>query len=264
MSYKIKIITLNKESKNSKELLNSIEKQGLTAELYDAIDGRNTIPKLLKNESIDQHRSEKYRLSILNSPEIGAYLSHYRCIQSAYEQNIKKICILEDDVNIDTDFGSTLNQLLDLPEKYEFIRLMELKRCKRKIVKNINEKHLLTRPEKGTLGAQGYLLNRAGMKKIIDNAMPIWKPIDKFYDHYWEIDLQSFSIEPHLIWETLSESSIKKPNFRPHIDFYTSALWTLQKLKRSIKRKIYILKRRVEFYPKSKSSIKMGKTIRKG
>lgn len=264
MNYRINIITLDKNSSSAVKLLESIRKKNMEANFYSAVDGRKTPPDLLRGESVDQNKSEEYRLSTLNNAEIGAYLSHYRCIKSAYEEGIENLCILEDDINIEKDFSSILKKLIDLPKEYEFIRLMELKRCKRKIINKISGKYLLTRPEKGTLGAQGYLINREGMKKVMAHAMPIWKPIDKYYDHFWEINLQSFSIEPHIIWETLSETSIKKPNFKPKVSFKKLTYWKIQKIKRSLKRKIYIIKRRKEFYPKSKSDMKMGKTQRKG
>jgi len=264
MSYRIKIITLDVKSNHPQELLKKIRNQDMEANFFDAVDGRKSLPNLLEGESINQKKSEQYRLSALNNAEIGLYLSHYRCIKSAYEDGIEHLCMLEDDIGIEEQFSSILKKLMELPEKFELIRLMELKRCKRKIITKIDETHKLTRPEKGTLGTQGYIINRQGMEKIINNAMPIWKPIDKLLDHFWETNLQVFVIEPHIIWESPSESSIKKPNYKPKISLKRKILWETQKLKRSLKRKAFIFSRRNEFHPKSKTNAKMGKTQRKG
>lgn len=264
MNNRVRIITLDNLSKQAGELMKSINSENIDLDFFTAIDGRAIFPKLLDNETLNQKQAFKYRLSTLNSAEIGAYLSHYRCIKEAYKNNINSLCILEDDVVVEPEFNSILNHLLSLPREYEFIKLMDLKRCKRKETKQLNEKYSIFRPIKGTLGAQGYVINQEGMKKIVESGMPICKPIDKLFDHFWEIDLKLFSIEPHLIWERESSSSIKKPDFKPKKSIPILLFWKIKKLTRSIRRRVYILKRAKHFYPNTKTLKKMGKTKRKG
>ena len=263
MKTDIKIITLFPDSETSLKLQNKIKQQQGIATFFAAVDGREKTPELLSGEQIDTQRTINYRGNRLNSSEIGCYLSHYRCIYEAYNNNIDKICILEDDVDIEDSFYEHLQHIFALPDHFEMIKLMELKRCKRKIAHALSETHQLTRPEKGTLGAQGYIINRAGMKKILQEGSVLWQPIDKLYDHFWETNVHTFVVEPHLIWERETDSSIIKPSFKKPQTSHKNIAWHLRKLKRSIHRKIYILKRARDFYPHKKAQQQQGKTNRK-
>lgn len=261
MNCHIKIITLDKQSDHSQWLIKQIENQGLTGSFSDAVDGRQAYPELLDGETINHDKSMRYRGSQLTTSEVGCYLSHYRCVYWAYHHGIDKLCVLEDDVKFEDSFSSTVEEIYQLPEKYEFVRLMGLKNSKRKVIKTLASGIQLTRLVKGNLGAQGYVINRSGMKKILEHGSDMRQPVDKLYDHFWEVDLNLYSLEPHLIWERVSNSSIKKPKFTNKKSLSTSRKY--EKIKRSFKRKMYIFSRFSEFFPNSKAKKVIGKTQRK-
>ena len=258
------IITLNPGGERAQKLLQSVQRQGINAAFFPAVDGRQGMPELLEGESIEQQRSMNQRLTHLSGSEVGCYLSHLRAIRLAYESGFAHACILEDDIDIEPAFGQVLTLLLDQPEQREFIRLMGLKRQRRKILEKIGGEHTLTRPLKGVLGTQGYLINRAGMLKVLTCGSAIAKPIDKFYDHFWESDLQAYCVEPHLIWEQPNTSSIahtlneKSPSLWQYLIYKGNKFW------RSVRRRIYLRRHRQAFFPAEKSKQKMGKTLRKG
>lgn len=215
-------------------------------------------------ERIDQVRSLKMYQVELTKSEIGCYLSHFRTIKNAYKKGLETICILEDDVLIEPNFGEILRALETLPDKYEHIRLMGLKIHKRKNVCNIYKQHNLTRPVKGPCGAQAYVLNRSGMKKILSHGEVISEPIDKLYDHFWDIDLWSYCIEPHAVWErSVNESSIiKKCRNKATQPFGKWLEKQVTKIKRGFKRRAYLLKYWNDFFPATKPVIPIGKTER--
>ena len=260
----IKIITLNPNSAEVLELSNLLDSQGLAHDVVPGVDGRKEFPLLEKGESIDQLGSLRTQQIKLTKSEVGCYLSHFRIIKKAYNSGLERVCILEDDVLIEPDFGEVLLSLETLSDEFEHIRLMGLKRHKRKNIRQVSKHHQLTRPVKGLCGAQGYIINRCGMEKVLQHGHVIAEPIDKFYDHFWSINLKSYCIEPHIIWERpitkssiikISRDAATKPigkRLRKHI----------VKLQRGFKRRMYIMKNWNEFLPAEKSAHVMGKTSR--
>lgn len=261
MNIPVQIITLAPESAPVQELLKQLVKQGIAANTSLAVDGQKEMPSLLPEESINQTQSLKIRLIELSPSEIGCYLSHLRLIKKAYAENIPRLCILEDDVLIENSFKQVLSKIKELPNEIEFVRLMGLKLHKRKILSPLGDSHKLTRPVKGLCGTQGYVINRKGMELVLACGNTISEPIDKFFDHYWDIPLRCYCVEPHLIWERpRTPSSITRGNASK------SLLKRIRrhqiKLTRSFRRRIYILRQITDFTPASKPTEKPGKTDR--
>jgi glycosyl transferase, family 25 len=260
----IYIISLEPNSPEVAELLKALKSQSLTAEIRLGVDGRQGMPELEDGESLDQALSLKMRLVELSSGEIGCYLSHLRTIKHAYQADFSRICILEDDVELEEDFSQILAKLETLPDTVELVRLMGLKTHKRKTLCSLGDRHVLARPVKGLCGTQGYVLNRIGMEKIIRLGSALAEPIDKFYDHFWDIDLRTYSVEPHLIWERAKTvSSIPKNSRKKAAKPLLKRLAKHRiKLTRGLKRRAYLFKHRADFFPATLPPGKMGKTAR--
>lgn len=264
MKIPIVIITLNPDSAQAYELSNLLTGQGLDYEIALGADGREQFPPLKAGERIDQIKSLKTRLVKLTRSEVGCYLSHFRTIKKFYNAGLDRVCILEDDVLIEPDFKAILASIEALSDEFEHIRLMGLKRHRRKNVFQLDNSYQLTRPVKGLCGTQGYVINRCGMEKVLRHGHVITEPIDKFYDHFWNIKLKSYCVEPHIIWERpVVESSITKESrgratkpigklMRKHV----------VKMQQGFKRRLHILKHWNDFLPAEKSSGKLGKTAR--
>ena len=167
-------------------------------------------------------------------------------------------------MHLEPAFGQVLAELEQLPPEVEMVRLMGLKVRKRKEVQTLADgTHQLVRPERGWCGAQGYVINRVGMKKVLDYGSRIFEPIDKLFDHFWEFDLQLYGVEPHLLWESEHESSIKKSNVhRDRVAPWLYWLYPLGKLWRSLKRHYYLRQHSNEFYPAQKPKQRPGRTTR--
>lgn len=263
MNNKIQIISLAPDSETSIRLLNDLKSQGLEATFFPAIDGRKKMPELEHDEYLDQAQSLDKRFIPLTDTEVACYLSHFRAIKQAYEDNVGALCLLEEDIHIEENFGEVLNQVLGLDEKFEFVRLMGLKRHKYKILKQLDETTALVRPVKGLCGAQGYVINKKGMQLMLEKGSRIHEPIDKFYDHFWEHDLKSFAIINHIIWEEPSPSTIAKKSRTKSARGIAAKLklhW--MKLCRSINRNIYLMRHWNEFRPAQRPARYLGRTTR--
>jgi glycosyl transferase, family 25 len=258
------VITLNPESDRVRRLFASLAAQGVQAEVFTGVDGRQGEPELQPGETLDRAKTRRRHLCELTNTEIGCYLSHLRAIKRAYASGVERLCLLEDDVAIEPSFARCLRELNQLPEAMEFIRLMALKVRRRKIVQPLADgEHSLTRPERGLLGTQGYLINRAGMAKVIAYGNTIFEPIDKLFDHFWEFDLNHYGVEPHLLWELEQDSSIEKSNVhRARVGFWYRCFRPIGKGILSWRRHRYLRRHQKDFYPASRPQGLPGRTQR--
>ncbi len=265
MSIPCRIISLNPSSAMALALAEELRTQRVAFEFIAAVDGRQGTPQLQGRERFDDRKALIRHGRLLRAAEIGCYLSHYRAIQHAWDEGLPRLCLLEDDVGLESDFAKALGAIEQLPEEAEMVRLMGLRIRKRKVLSVLPdmESHRLVRPERGWCGTQGYVINRAGMRKVLDTAWRIYEPIDKFYDHFWEYDLRHYGVEPHVIYEHEHPSSIQKPpQSRPFVPWRYRLLMPVDKFLFSRSRHRYLKQHAAEFYPAEKPAMAIGRTRR--
>lgn len=256
------IIALNPENPVALDLQRTLREQGIDASIRQAVDGRQEMPPLQGDEQLSPHKTLLYRLAPLTSAELGCYLSHYRLIREAYDAGLSHLCLFEDDVVAEPGIGELLRSTVQLEEDAHLVRLMSLKTRKRKVIRPLSDGYTLVRPLRGALGTQGYVVNRAGMKKILTFGATIYLPIDKLYDAFYLYDLKCFSVEPHAVHELLRPTSVKKASAAPPPGFRLTLLWRLDHLMRSAKKRLHFLIHMHEFLPASKPQKTLGKSQR--
>lgn len=262
MPIKAWIISLNPNVETVQTFQKTLRDAGIDAQIFPAVDGRREMPKLESREQVSQTKALIYRKAPLTTSEIGCYLSHLRAIKQAYSEGHSHACIFEDDVVAEPGLGDVIKDIVHLDESFHLVRLMTLKIRKRKLLQRLPSGYTLTRPERGALGCQGYVLNRTGMKKMIDASTVIHMPIDKVVDSFFLYDLHCFSVEPHAIYEQMHDSSIIKTAGKLDKRFWVKAAWHINKLHRSIRRRLHYLKHYRAYYPTAKPEGKQGKSRR--
>jgi len=262
MTIQARIISLDPKNSVALALCQSLINEGIDAELFSAVDGRASFPDLLPGEKVCQNRSLLNRRTELTASEAGCYLSHYRLVKHAYENQLSHICIFEDDVIAEPGLGEVIRSICALDSDAHMVRLMSLKLRKRKLVQPLTADHQLARPVRGALGTQGYVLNRQGMKKILIAGANISMPIDKFYDSFFLFGFNCFYVEPHVIYEMDSDSTVTKRYTQLDKRLWVTLGWRLNKLYRSLRRKFYYLARRKDFTPAKKPPQDIGKSRR--
>ncbi len=256
------VITLNPAASNTQQLLRALTNQGLPAGLFPAVDGRSGYPELMPGEIRHDRLALLRHHKLLTPSELGCYLSHLRAVRQAYDSNAQFVCVLEDDVVLEPEFGSTVNALI--PLNLDLVRLMALKLRRRKLLQEIVPGIHLARPERGTLGTQAYLLSRNGMKKFLDHASTIYEVIDGVLDHFYLFDLDSYLVEPHVAYELTGQSSVMKQHLsvaQPPSLFDKLAYHPV-KLYFSWRRHWYLLRRHRDYYPATFPDQRTGKSQR--
>lgn len=264
MSIPCYVITLNPQSERVQTLLAHLAAAGVPAQVFQGVDGRQGIPATRGQEVLATRQMIWRHKCTMTGSEVGAYLSHYRVVEEAFASGRDRICVFEDDVELEPGFAAAFHELVTLPDEFEMIRLMGLKIRKRKVIKRLNDGvHVVTRPERGELGGQGYIINRPGMEKFLKHARHVFEPIDKVFDHAYEYDLRLFGVEPHLILETVHPSNIAKSNRnRAQVPLWVKLLYPLGKGWRSLQRHRYLRAHHDEFYPAEKPRQRPGRSAR--
>jgi GR25 family glycosyltransferase involved in LPS biosynthesis len=147
--------------KDRREKIESIfQKYDLNNKRIDAIDGNLLDIKEMK-------KIYKINKKMKNN-SVACALSHLQAIQEAYNNNLEKVIIMEDDCNFDylDKKNKNLDDLIKDKDDWEVIQLGITTGSK--VGRIICEsKEILMK--KFCWGAFAYLINRNGMKKIIDN-----------------------------------------------------------------------------------------------
>ena len=133
----------------------------------------------------------------LTPNEIGCYLSHYRLYEKIIGENIQRAVILEDDVEISDDFPKILHALNGAPDDWEFIRLAGIRARKGKEVAKLSDKYRVVRLLNTACGAQAYLINLRGAKKLLKYGREITRQLDIMIDRYWENGLRIMAVLPY-------------------------------------------------------------------
>ena len=249
MTIPARVISLHPPTTHALNLVATLQEGGFDAQLSPGVDGRQGYPALEGDEELAVLKGLFTRRAKLTSSEVGVYLSHYRLIKQAYSDGLSHLCIFEDDAVPEPGLLAVLNEIEKLDKNAHLVRLMSLKTRRRKIIKPLTDEHKLIRPVRGALGAQGYVINREGMKIVLDQGAKIAVPLDTFYDGFFLIGLNCYSVEPHSIYEADTESTVAKTGKTHDRRLWVWLGFRFVKLYRSLMRRWFYITNFKEFFP---------------
>ena len=225
MNYpKIFVINLKSSIDRKKHMKKVLSELPITFELIEAVDAKN-----LTNKEITQYyNDEKCRKNIGNSiakTEIAVAFSQIKVWRNIQQQNLESAFIMEDDIIVKDKiaFLEILKKQKEFPKDWELILFAhgssrvfgkgnESSFFYRK--KIFNHYEIIRFTEKAW-GALGYLINKKGVKKLLQAAFPIQGPIDDYYTGNDKI-INLYGIEPIIIEEHPvfgQKSNIEKTRF---------------------------------------------------
>ncbi|KAL5484486.1 hypothetical protein EMCRGX_G020997 [Ephydatia muelleri] len=214
------MISLARRPERRNRMLACLDELAFNYTLFDAVDGRELNQSYV--DSLGIHYLPGWRDPWGERPmtmgEVGCFLSHYTIWEKMVEQQLKRVLILEDDVDFEPKFKKNLRLLLDETETLKLD--WDLIFVGRKVL-NWNEEELITgsqmlvRPSY-SYWTLGYLLSLSGAQKLI-NARPFDNllPVDEYFpimynrhaeqswaDHFNPRNLNAFSAHPLLVYPT--------------------------------------------------------------
>lgn len=164
IDYPIYYINLDRSIDRREKIEDQFNKYGVeNVTRISAVDGKQL--SSMKEGTVPELGS--YSNSFRMTPrELGCTLSHLKAIKQAYESGLENVLIFEDDVSLDLMPLWEVKKLSELVEKlpeWEIIKFGNTL-CQNKILKNI-EYYVWG---KHCWGAWTYLINRKGMRSILD------------------------------------------------------------------------------------------------
>jgi GR25 family glycosyltransferase involved in LPS biosynthesis len=168
IGYPVFYINLDRSTERRRFMEEQFEKHGVDYTRVSAIDGaelnleRGEIQSpLVGNISyINRHN--------LSHPELGCVLSHLTTVKYCYDQGYEAVVVMEDDIslNLMSFWDKNVSELVQkLPSDWKIFQLYHL--CEYR-----DDPHIFRSLVKdgGCTSCGAYLINRAGMKKLLDNC----------------------------------------------------------------------------------------------
>ena len=147
----------------------------------------------------------------LHARELAVYSSHYaawECLTK--DQDADQYVILEDDIIVDWIFMDALANTCLSGQSIEYLRLYyKIPRAFSVIKRNfIVECRDLIELRGLVVGAQGYVVTKAGARTLMKHCQKVLRPIDVEMDRSWAHGLRNLSVFPFPIIETSVMSTI--------------------------------------------------------
>jgi GR25 family glycosyltransferase involved in LPS biosynthesis len=165
-------------------LKRSYDRRQIMENMFNSIDLKNIRVEAYDGKIIDTYNNFVFIEDgnrLLSQYEKCCTISHFTAIKKAYDYDEEKIIVMEDDIGIKFIgyWESTMQQICDTaPKDWEIIKLHKL--CKNYLYDLHGVKYIKIKLYHSN-GAQCYIINRNGMKKIIDK--------------YWNVDKNMWIID---------------------------------------------------------------------
>ena len=204
------VISLKTATDRRKKITATMKKLGLDFEFFDAVDGRNGLPKKYQ-PMIDRTQAKKRLGKNMSEGEIACALSHALVYKKIVDKKIQHSIILEDDCIIDKDFAKMVKNKLCEKSCNDFIYLYHLYGravygTKNKFLNGYNTVKLAKTPT----GAVGYYLTLETAEKLLQKVLPISWVSD------WGVDVvnmvDTVAITPRIVKHPPMEQSVLESN----------------------------------------------------
>lgn len=194
------VIVLGRDPARGRYVREVLARERLEAELFEAVDGR-----LLTLRDIKDLRSRGYLAAGLeterSSGQIACALSHVRLLEHILERGYRSALVLEDDFAPAPGFRQELRERLRrAPAGFDLIYLFNSNWPEPEL-HAIEGVEGLRRPAY-PLGTVGYVVSRAGARRILDLIKPIYFTIDDMLaGHVQQGRLTAYTVWPMLVGE---------------------------------------------------------------
>lgn len=169
---------------------------GLPFRFFDAIrvDLANGFPSIYHRTGRLNHSGVDMRAG-----EMGCYLSH-RQVWREFLATEEPIClVVEDDVEILPDFARVVAALSANPQRWEFVRLFGVFKQPGFAASALTDRHTLVDYLEQPNGTQGYLINRAAARRLLEYTASMAHAIDMAIDRDWEHGVRIMGVEPAVV-----------------------------------------------------------------
>ncbi|ROO66137.1 glycosyl transferase family 25 [Vibrio crassostreae] len=189
---KIFVINLESSTDRKENISRQLDELSLPFEFFSAIDGRTSPPHPLLKRYNDE-LSQTYRAKTLNAGQLGCYASHFLLWEKCIELN-QPIIIIEDDALLfKKTFLDFLQDIPELPESIECIRLFNNKRRKFSSYSTFEcSSTSIHKFTKGHMSTTAYYLTPEGAHKLLLHSKEWYMAVDIYMDRFWANEVECY------------------------------------------------------------------------
>ena len=198
------ILNLERSKSRKNALISQLEQSGVSNyTFFPGFDGKDILNNSLSNIPILKGAGMGRNLM---KNEIAVILSHIAALKHAKVMGYENVIILEDDVTICKDWEPRLQSLLNaLPENWEYVYLSGHSDYVK--IPMYDKPTIIPAPK--MIGAFAYLVNKAGIDKLIKQCSEIVTTYDDMIMHkIYAKKLSGYLYLPFMVYHSGEESLI--------------------------------------------------------
>lgn len=188
------VINLDRSPERLARMTERLSQLPLTWERLPAIDGA-LIP-VIRAEEVDEEKYKRQHGKPLARAEIGCYLSHVQAMRQFLRTDKKYLLLFEDDASPEPDFMRVIEQLLEVPEQWDVVKLSGFHNPY-----VIHSNHLINGyvfgvPTTRHCNTAAVLYNRKAAQQFIECMLPMSLPFDHALEQPWLYDVKLRVVKP--------------------------------------------------------------------
>ena len=176
---KVFLINLEQSHHRLEQMSRAFSKQGIAFERFVATDARAMSAKQIADVTVSDREMQRPLLP----SEVGCFLSHRGIWETGVNRDLSWVAVFEDDVHLADHASTVLNSVNDwLPPDADIIKLETVfkKVAVSKRFHQIRPGIILRHLHSDHWGTGGYIVTRAGMKKLLAESTRIGMAVDTF------------------------------------------------------------------------------------
>lgn len=205
---KVFIINLERSKDRKENMLKEIDKlkgdkdfQNYEFIFFKAIDSKSKEFAEFKKTHFNPYTCYMFHGRVINDNEIACYASHYALWSECIALN-EPIAVLEDDVNIESNFFNALNEIQN--SKFAFVRGYFCDKSRDKFTHEIGHSHFYY-ALKNLNGMQGYYITPQAARAFC--AFECEEPVDIFIEFTSKHHIDNIIYKPFFVTESLLHKS---------------------------------------------------------
>ena len=163
---------------------------GIAFVRIDAVDGR-ALPQSEIGRVYDTKANRRLGKDPLVASEIGCYLSHIEAWRRIAEGRTEGGFVFEDDFKASRDLDAVMKLLSADRDAWDMAKLFSLRAAPKCVVRRpLGPDHTIAIPYRVPTCLTGYALRRAAARRLLDRAIPFFRPVDEDQKFFWETGLR--------------------------------------------------------------------------
>ena len=195
------IINLDNATERLNFVSSQLEEFDIPWKRISAIDGSNLKPPYIN------YQETKFNIFFgkkTNPNVVAVFYSHLKAMRYFLESDYDIGIILEDDACISDNFDVYINDIIKTSDRWDLLRLSATRKSiffNRNLLKSGN---ILATNLTMLKGLCCYALNRKGAKKLLDNLVPFYLPVDIAIENDWILKIKSMCLIPFPVQDAIA------------------------------------------------------------